>query len=344
MKIFKPLFLSLCSCSILVANTLIGEVGSFNNERGNYLYGVGIVSGLEGTGDKSKSTKQLTFNILKPNELGLKEKDFNTKNTALVSLSTTLPAFSKVGDLINVNIQALSDAKSIENGTLLLSYLKGQDDEIYASCQGRISLYDNEVKLNGRIISGCVVERDLDFDFNNVLTHTFKLNSKNLKNAIKVKNTINNFFDLDIAKVIDSRNILISKIPTIDNVELISKILEMKIDTKQTKKVIVNFSKQIISAEKGIAVLPTTIDTATFSMTFESSKKQRPFNIGDEDVGDNVTLNVNKGLMYREGDNVYLNDILRVLKILKVDFQEIFNIVKTLRINNKFNAEIIEEY
>jgi flagellar P-ring protein precursor FlgI len=344
MKIFKPLSLLLLSSSLFAQTTLVGELGSFNNNRVNYLYGVGIVTGLAGTGDKSNSTKQLAFNILRPNELGLEQKDFKTKNTAVVTISATLPSYARIGDKINVNVQTLGDAKSIESGTLMLAYLKGQDEEIYASCQGRVSLLNPDVKSNGTVTSGCIVEKDLDFNFNNILTHTFKLHNKNLKNTIKIKNTINKYFDLNIAKTLDSRNIEISKIPTMDNVEMISKILEMEIDFNQKKKVIVNLTSQLMSAEKDIPVKPTTIDTRTFTMTFDSSVKQRAFNIGDKDVGDDVVLNVDKGLMYRKGDNVYLHDILRILKILKVDFQEMYNIVKSLKNNGKFDAEIVEEY
>jgi len=346
MKIFKktiPLLL-LSGISLLANTSLVGELGSFNNNRVNYLYGVGIVTGLQGTGDKSKSTQQLAFNILRPNELGLNQNDFKTKNTAVVTISSTLPSFSKIGDKINVNVQTLGDAKSIENGTLMLSYLKGQDEEVYASCQGRISLLKDGVTANGTIVSGCIVEKELDFDFNNILTHTLKLNNKNLKNAIKIKNKINNYFDLDIAKVLDSRNIVISKIPTLDNIELISTILSMEINNKQKKKVMVNLTSQLISSEKNIPVNPTTIDTRTFTMSFDSSLKQKGFAAGDQDVGDDVILNVDKGLMYRKGDNVYLHDILRILKILKVDFQEMYNIIKSLKNNGKFDAEIVEEY
>jgi|SaaInlV_120m_DNA_4_1040238.scaffolds.fasta_scaffold03527_5 flagellar P-ring protein precursor FlgI len=331
---------------VLLFNTVfsikISDLGTFNNDRTNFLYGYGLVTGLPGTGDKSKSTQNLTFNLLEPSELGLDNKDFATKNSAIVTLSGLLPSYSKIGDMININVQAMGDAKSIKDGTLLLSYLKGQDQEIYAVCQGQIRT--NKVDTTGRIVSGCIIEKELKFDFNNISTHSFKLHTKDLSTALKIKNKINSHFELPIAKAIDKRNITIQKIPNMDNIELLEIVLNLNIEKKKIPSIIINMSTELISVSQNIPVKPITLNTKDFTLTFNNVDKQQGFAADDQNVGNDITLNVNRGLMFRKGKNIFLHDIIRILKILEVSFEEMVNIIKELKNTQHFDAKIIEEY
>ena len=65
--------------------------------------------------------------------------------------------------------------------------------------------------------------------------------------------------------------------------------------------------------------------------------------LGDTELGDGILINIDKGMIKSSKSELpYLGDVLKTLKILKVDFFDIVNIIKKLKQQGSFNA-IIEE-
>ena len=60
------------------------------------------------------------------------------KNVAAVLVTAQLPAFARPGQLLDVNVSSVGNAKSLKGGTLITSPLKGADGEIYALAQGNL--------------------------------------------------------------------------------------------------------------------------------------------------------------------------------------------------------------
>ncbi|MDM4772908.1 flagellar basal body P-ring protein FlgI [Solimonas sp. SE-A11] len=143
-----------------------------DNARSNPLVGYGLVTGLAGTGDSSRSraTTQSIANTL--NRLGLNVDPalLNSRNTAAVLVTASLPPFANVGDTLDINVSSLGDARSIAGGTLLMTPLQGPNDVIYALAQGPVTVggfrYDafgNLVQKNhptvGVVSAGATVEK-----------------------------------------------------------------------------------------------------------------------------------------------------------------------------------------
>ena len=85
-------------------------------------------------------------------------------------VTAQLPAFAQPGQLIDVTVSSVGNAKSLRGGTLLLTPLRGVDGEIYAVAQGNVvvggagaSAGGSKVQINhlsaGRIPNGASVER-----------------------------------------------------------------------------------------------------------------------------------------------------------------------------------------
>ena len=110
----------------------IKDISNVIGIRENQLIGYGLIVGLPGTGDKSKFTMQSLQNLLRNSYIKIPAGSINSKNIAAVMVTAELPAFSRQGDKIKVKVSTIGDAKSVDNGELLITQLKGVDGNVYA--------------------------------------------------------------------------------------------------------------------------------------------------------------------------------------------------------------------
>ena len=76
----------------------------------NHVMGVGLVTGLAGTGDTSDTAKQLVKNLLLTRGIHIDIQDLNAKNVAIVRVEADLPAGLKPGRRLPVRASAIGDA------------------------------------------------------------------------------------------------------------------------------------------------------------------------------------------------------------------------------------------
>lgn len=109
----------------------------------NYLRGVGLVVGLNGTGDGDKGETLTMLKNIVANDLRRPVGEMSSKNVALVTVTAVLPPFAKPGTKIDVRVQASNGAKSIAGGTLFITPLRspratGEDPTVFAVAQGPV--------------------------------------------------------------------------------------------------------------------------------------------------------------------------------------------------------------
>src|SRR3546814_853200 len=148
--------------------------------------------------------------------LGVNTRDsaLDAKNIAAVMVTAVLPPFSRQGSRIDVNVSALGDSTSLLGGTLLVTPLLGADSEVYAVAQGQVAVSGFEargaatsvskgVPTSGRISSGAIVERELDFDLQDLTTLKLALRNPDFTTAQRIGQAINAAFGGDIAQPLD---------------------------------------------------------------------------------------------------------------------------------------------
>jgi len=123
-----------------VLSPRIRSITKVSNLMPYKLTGVGLVSGLPGTGASDRGTRQAILNFIRQHDLNLTIGDVTGGSTALVSLSCEMPPFSKEGTQLDVKCQILSDATSLRGGVLQLAALKGVDNQIYAVASGPLDV------------------------------------------------------------------------------------------------------------------------------------------------------------------------------------------------------------
>ncbi|HVU64839.1 MAG TPA: flagellar basal body P-ring protein FlgI [Phycisphaerales bacterium] len=147
----------------------IQEFVRLEGQMTNTLRGVGIVTGLNKTGDSGKEMV-LALPLARVYENnGIQIPDLkaltNAKSAAIVTLSVTLPeGGGREGDALDVFVQVSHSASSLKGGTLIISPLLGpraDDHTPYAMASGPIVLEDTDVPTTGRIRGGAVLMRDI---------------------------------------------------------------------------------------------------------------------------------------------------------------------------------------
>ncbi len=110
--------------------------------RDNPLIGYGLVVGLDGTGDQTTQTPFTTQSLTNMlSQLGItvpSGTNMQLKNVAAVMVTANYPPFARAGQRIDVVVSSLGSAKSLKGGTLVLTPLKGVDNQVYALAQGNL--------------------------------------------------------------------------------------------------------------------------------------------------------------------------------------------------------------
>ena len=116
----------------------IKELANVRGVRSNQLMGIGLVVGLNKTGDSvsSISTSKAAAAMLQRMGLKVTDKQVTGGNAALVMVTVELPAFARNGDRLDARLSTLGDAKSLAGGVLMSTALKANDGQVYGMAQG----------------------------------------------------------------------------------------------------------------------------------------------------------------------------------------------------------------
>jgi len=147
----------------------IGDVTHLKGQRINRLIGMGLVAGLNGTGDGdeyaptmralAEGLKHLAVPIASLDELQ------DTRNVALVLVEVTLPENGvREGDRVDVQVSAFGAAKSLAGGRLLPTPLVHHDmsvGTVFAFAGGPVKVIDPAAPTRGSVAGGAVMEEDV---------------------------------------------------------------------------------------------------------------------------------------------------------------------------------------
>lgn len=248
--------LALMVSSHAVASMAIRDLCDVQGARANTLSGVGIVVGLRGTGDSAEAALLAQKNLL--DRLGLDIQNLDTissKNVAICTVTATLPPFSKEGTAIDVTVQSIYDAKTLEGGQLLETYLRGPSgDTVYAVASGPISVggFDSDVSAGtsvrknhgtvGRIPGGGMVEQEVPASITDGERLTLLVKRPSFEAADGIRQQINLLYGEGTADALSGGAVRV-KIPLEHQTDLVSFIAELnklKVDVVQPAVVVIN--------------------------------------------------------------------------------------------------------
>ncbi len=257
--------------------------------RSNQLVGYGLVVGLDGSGDKTRQTKfttQSLTNMLRQLGVQLPEGiDPNLKNVAAVSVTASLPSFSRAGQRIDVTVSSIGDAGSLKGGTLLMTPLKGVDGNIYALAQGSLvvsgisaqgssgSSITVNVPTVGRIPGGAIVEREVPGSFADSSDIVMTLRDPGFSTARNIAQAIDDRFGEGTARALDSATISVQAPRDSDQrVAYMAMMETMPIVTeKPPARVVINSRTGTVVMNEHVEVLPAAVSHGNLVVNIRES-------------------------------------------------------------------------
>ncbi|WP_428024278.1 flagellar basal body P-ring protein FlgI [Arcobacter sp.] len=328
----------------------IKDIANIVGIRENQLLGYGLVVGLAGTGDKSTFTMQSLQNLLRNSYIKIPTSSIKSKNIAAVMVTAALPAFARQGDKIKVKISAIGDAKSINNGELLLTQLKGVDGNVYGLAQGTIvANKDNET--TGMIYEGAIIENEIPFTLKDEKNLTLSLIKASASDADMIQRKINALFGKKIAFAYDTRTIEVNKPDNeMSMVRFISMIEDIQLDSSFKKRIIIDVNREMIISGNDIVIGPVTVSKENFILRIKQTdlnKEQwdnvevnKGMNIGDDIViADKPVVDLDNTMINTKG-LPKVSDLVRAMKVMKLPMKDIIETLKLIKELGALDVEL----
>lgn len=350
--------------SVPPTNVRVKDVVSFRGARYNQLQGLGLMTGLQGTGDSANSvpyTRRALSNMLERFGMPqLPENQMRPKNIATVMVTAQIPPFMKPGQQIDVSISSMGDATSLQSGMLIQTPLRGADGRIYAVAQGAISLggfgastaQGTSVQKNaltvGRIPNGALVEKEIPVTLmdENGYIEAYLVNpdfttSTELADKIN-KNLLGN------AKAVDASTVRIFVTSTYRNnlAELIARIENLTLSPKNNAaKVVLDERTGTIVIGQNVSIGPVSVAHGGLIVKIDAQtevSQPNPFSQGQTEVITNtaITYEEKKGdtLVLVKGSTV--GQLVKSLNALGIPPRDLITVLQMIKAAGALNAHL----
>lgn len=321
------------------------------------LTGMGLVVGLNGTGDGGKflpamrPLAEMIGHLGDPNVVAAELQ--NVKNVALVSLSAELPGNGvREGDRIDVHVAAMGAASSLRGGRLLIIPMKGplRNSGVYAFAEGAVIIEDEAHPTVGVVRGGGQLTADVfsqNVDEFGRITLVLRDEVAGWRVATTLAGIINSIESVDedsptIARARDQKNVVVQIPPAErhDPATFIALILSQYVDpglidigarvviNERTQTIVINGEVQIspvVISHKGLTI--TTISPEAEPTVQNPRVEQRPWASLDP---------------HRRG-GTKLADLIEALKQLQVEADDRIAILKEIHKSGSLHAQLIFE-
>lgn len=264
----------------------VKDIARLEGVRANQITGLGLVVGLNGTGDsgRSQASIQMVTNILVRYGIPVNAEDLRVRNVAVVMVSANLPPFRRNGDLIDVNVASIGDAKSLQGGYLLQTPLTGADEKVYAVAQQALIMGGYSASGRGGssqtknhptqafIPGGAIVEREVPMELTSGGSVNWVLNEPDFTTATRLARTINEHFQAGLAQARDMSLIQVT-IPEeyrSREVEFIAALEALPVTPDGIAKVIVNERNGTIVVGEKVRISPVAVSHGNLTISIEA--------------------------------------------------------------------------
>lgn len=269
--------------------------------RPNILVGLGVVFGLQGTGDSAASIATTNSVASMLAKMGMKAKGDSlvAGNFASVIVTAELPAFARSGDRINVRLSAHGDASSLAGGTLLMTHLKAGDRQTYVIAQGAVVMGEavgagSSVLTTANVPNGGIVEREFESSFIEDGRIRMALKIPDFTSNRNIVVSINKRFKGFYARSIDKSTIEVAIPPSFksNTIDFISQLEQLQVEVDQKAVIVLNEKTGTIAIGKDVIVSPCVIAHGDLSIKIskneQNDSEQSLVDLGGPTVGEVV--------------------------------------------------------
>lgn len=365
----KRLFLALViaasallpATAAIAGSARIKDIVDVEGIRENQLVGYGLVVGLNGSGDSlnnSPFTKQSLQAMLERMGVNTRGEPLRTANVAAVMVTANLAPFSAQGSRLDVSVAALGDATSLQGGTLLVTPLLAADGEVYAIAQGPVSINGfkaqgdaatvvSGVPTTGRISSGALIEREINFDLTSLHTLRLSLRNPDLTTARRIALAINDFIGAYAAEPENPTTIQLTLPKNFNGniVDLLTDVEQLVVQTDQSAKIVIDENSGIIVMGKDVRVSTVAVAQSSLTVTIaESPQVSQPNPLSGGQTAavprSNVQVNSQSSSLALVPESVTLQELVDGLNTLGISPRDLIGILQAIKAAGALQAEI----
>lgn len=342
--------------------TRIKDISKVQGVRSNQLMGYGLVVGLNGTGDSTKTveTVQSIVNMLQSYGVAVSSSSMKADNVAAVIVTATLPPFVREGDTIDITVSSIGDADSIQGGTLLQTPLRAANGEVYAVAQGAVSTggfmaggggggstRTKNFPTVGTTPNGAIVEKSVEDELGTNGNLTLSLAQPDFTTASRVAAAINAQYG-GIARATNPGRIDIS-IPSYyrgNVVGFVASIEELPVIPDNAARIVVNERTGTVVMGGDVAVDEVAITQGGLSIRVQKSEdpvQPDPFSYGTTVVAKNTDVTVEEDpastIVLPATANV--GDIVGALNAVGATPRDTISILQAMKAAGALHAELV---
>ncbi len=341
------------------------DIASVSGARSNQLLGVGLVVGLDGTGDQ---TSQAPFTIQQLNnyleQLGITLPvgvNPQLKNVAAVSVTAALPPFAKRGQTIDVTVSTIGNAKSLRGGTLLMTLLKGADGRVYSVSQGSLvvggfgvqgkdgSRVSVNVPTVGRIPNGATVEAEVPSSLYSMPAVMLNLNHYDFTTASRVASAVNGAFGEGVATSLDGSSIRVqAPVDPTQRTAFLSMLENLTVDPGEAPaRVVINSRTGTVVISSFVRVMPAAVSHGSLTVSIKENlnvSQPGPFTRGADTVvtrDSSIDVKEEGSRMFLFESGVDLNEIVRAVNEVGAAPGDLIAILEALKEVGALRAELM---
>ena len=336
----------------------IKDIVDVEGIRGNQLSGIGLVTGLNGTGDNSTMAVQMMRNMMRNFGVTLDARAVRTRNIAVVSLTANLPPYVRAGQTIDVNVSTMGNASSLQGGVLVQSPLRGADGKVYAVAQGPVMVggfqaqggggsRTQNIPTAGRLPNGAIVEKDLPNDFMKGGQIALLLRDPDFTTAQRIADVINRYFGA-VAYPSDAGRVVVNlpgpyvSAPT----AFLANIEKLEIEPDTSAKVAVNERSGTVVMGGNVRISSVAVAHGNLSISIEEGMnvvQPNDFGGGNTAVEQNTNITVDEegSTMLAMPAMTTVRDLVRVLNALSATPRDIIEILQAIDRAGALHGELV---
>jgi flagellar P-ring protein precursor FlgI len=283
-----------------------------------------------------------------------------TKNVAAVIVTADLPAFSKQGQTVDITVSSIGSAKSLRGGTLMQTFLKGLDGQVYAVAQGNLVVSGfsasgadgSKVVGNnpavGMISGGAIVEREVPTPFGRGDFITFNLLESDFTTAQRMADAVNNFLGPQMASAVDAASVRVRAPRDVSQrVAFLSAIENLEFNPADgSAKIIVNSRTGTIVVGQHVRLKPAAVTHGGMTVAIKENlnvSQPNAFSGGQTVVVPNSTIEVEEkqGKMFKLEPGVTLDELVRAVNEVGAAPSDLMAILQALKQAGAIEGQLI---
>jgi flagellar P-ring protein precursor FlgI len=339
------------------------DIARFRGIRAQQLKGIGLVTGLAGTGDSKKSaiTRELFANYFKDLGIKIDAEDVDNKNVAAVMITCELPAFATSGQYIDVNVETIGDAKSLVGGTLIQSflYVVGDKQTVFAAAQGQVTVGGFDVSAGGSssskghvtagtIPGGAIVEKSLPGKFVFDGRMYLDLDDADITTAERTAAKLNELYPPYLAHAENAGTISLILPPDETAISAMSRIELVKVMSDAQATIVIDEKTGTIVFGANVKVGPAAIAQGSLNVRIDTIfdvSQPAPLSKGQTVIVPNSNINVDErtAQIATLAPNTTVQDLAKMFQALQLKPKDIISILRALKTQGALKARIISQ-